>query len=299
MNKKGLLVHLHVFYHDQVDYFIEKLKNINGIDWDLIVTYSSFNPVTTKKLQEFKPSVRFLKTENVGYDIWPFIKAIKSLDLRNYDYLMKLHTKRKIDGYKKINHIKMGGYDWRNHMVNSLLASPTRFNKVLKILKKRKEIGMLSSLETFSYNGWDIYEKKLKDEMKKFNLKLFKGRTCLGTMFLARSEIFQPLVEAEWLAPSYFNDHEVSSGSNFSISHIYERLLSLLPISFGLKHKGVSSDPVNSFKLNLNSKIKGPVEWFFCIFRKGENHRKALRICGLEFYIGKPRQINFASKEDS
>lgn len=296
MNKKRLLVHLHIFYHDQVDYFIEKLKNINEIDWDLIVTYSSYNQETIKKLREFKPGVICIESENVGYDIWPFVKTLKTATLNDYDYVLKLHTKRNTTEKKRINNLKVSGFKWRNYLVEAFLKSPAQFRIVLKIFENDSHVGMISSLETFSFNGWDIYEKKLRKEMKKFNLELHKGRTCLGTMFIARSEIFKPLVEADWLAPSYFNDQKATSGSNFSVSHIYERLLSLLPLSQGLKHDAISGNPNNSFKLNINMKIKRPIEWIFCLYRKGENHRKAMRILGMEFYIGKPQQINFTSK---
>ena len=74
MENMKLLVHFHVYYHDQVDYFIEKMSNINGCDWDLYVTMSEMNPETVGKLRQFKPSAVFIKIENLGYDVWPFIK---------------------------------------------------------------------------------------------------------------------------------------------------------------------------------------------------------------------------------
>ena len=34
INKK-LLVHLHLYYLEQVDFMLKKLRNITGCDWDL------------------------------------------------------------------------------------------------------------------------------------------------------------------------------------------------------------------------------------------------------------------------
>ena len=39
MKQKHVLVHLHLFYYEQTDYFIKKLANINNCNWDLFVTY--------------------------------------------------------------------------------------------------------------------------------------------------------------------------------------------------------------------------------------------------------------------
>ena len=72
-----LLVHLHVYYHDQVVYFIEKMKNISGCEWDLLVTYSEYDGRTEALIREFRPDAGFLKVENVGYDVWPFISVLK------------------------------------------------------------------------------------------------------------------------------------------------------------------------------------------------------------------------------
>ena len=88
-----LIVHFHIYYHDQVDYFINKMKNINGCDWDLLVTYSTASSKTEAMIKEFKPDAQFLKVENAGYDVWPFIKVLKVLDFTKYDYILKLHTK--------------------------------------------------------------------------------------------------------------------------------------------------------------------------------------------------------------
>ena len=88
-----LLVHLHIYYHDQTEYFVGKLANINGCDWDLYVTMNNLNPVTMSLVRAVKPDAHFVETDNIGYDIWPFISIIKSVNLADYDLVMKLHTK--------------------------------------------------------------------------------------------------------------------------------------------------------------------------------------------------------------
>ena len=119
-----LLVHLHIYYHNQVDYFIKKLSNIHGCDWDLIVTYVEENNESFNKIKNFKPDAQFKKAENIGYDVWPFIQVLRQIDLNDYDYIIKLHTKNcssKPDIFNKT------GYYWRDHLVNPLIGSKRIF----------------------------------------------------------------------------------------------------------------------------------------------------------------------------
>ena len=47
-NRKKLLVHLHLFYHDQLDWFVSRLKNIT-CDYDLWITVTEKNREIIKK----------------------------------------------------------------------------------------------------------------------------------------------------------------------------------------------------------------------------------------------------------
>ena len=46
-----LLVHLHVFYHDQVPWFLERLRSLDGYDWDLIVTFCEADAAMEKAVK--------------------------------------------------------------------------------------------------------------------------------------------------------------------------------------------------------------------------------------------------------
>lgn len=283
----SLLVHLHVYYQDQADYFIEKLKNINGLEWKLIVTYSEPNEEIFEKFRALKPDAEFLQAENCGYDVWPFIKVLKSeKDLSAYDYVLKLHTKRKMTVEVRLNKVKLRDYDWRNELVDAILYSPKQFRKVIRILEKNKRVGMISSLLAISKNSVDMFESRLKEEMQNLGLEYRKGRVNLGTMFIAKSKVLTPLLSPH-LTSEYFNDHEARSGSNFSVAHLYERLFSLIPLSLGLKHRVLTQNKKYALRIKTERMIEAPLAWTFTIFRKGEQSRKAIRIFGFEFYIEK------------
>ena len=127
-----VIVLFHLYYKDQLDYFIQKMENISGCTWDLLVTGPDLDAATRSRILAFKKDASFLVTSNVGYDLWPFIAAIKSIDLDSYDILVKLHTKNA--GGKKpscINGIRLKGHTWRNLLVDSLLSSRKVFSDVL------------------------------------------------------------------------------------------------------------------------------------------------------------------------
>ena len=87
-----LLVHLHLYYQDQTDYFIERLSNIT-VPFKLIVTLTEDNADVRRKLLSAVPDADILLVENCGYDVYPFFQAMKHIDLSSYDYILKIHTK--------------------------------------------------------------------------------------------------------------------------------------------------------------------------------------------------------------
>ena len=232
MNKSKLLVHLHIFYHDQVDFFIEKLKNINGYDWDLIVTYCDENESTNHKLIDFKPNCRLQKVGNVGYDVLPFIKVIKSIDIYKYDYILKLHTKN----YQQklyLNGFKKGGYWWRNELINPLIGSKRSFAKCINEFKNNNKIGFICS-EIMLWdieNYWPEDTYMLKDELNRINFKSKYNKFCAGTMFIARADIFRFLQKID-IDENKFPIAGKTKTTG-TIAHVYERIFTIAADEFG------------------------------------------------------------------
>ena len=59
-----VLVHLHLYYQDQLLYFLEKLKNINNCTWDLVITVCEHNEEIKQKILEFKPDAQIILVKN-------------------------------------------------------------------------------------------------------------------------------------------------------------------------------------------------------------------------------------------
>ena len=231
---KRVLVILHIWYKDQIDYFISKLQNISGCEWDLWVTMGSEDDAVADKLKAFKGDTKIIVVPNVGYDIGPYIRAIKGGDISDYDYIMKLHTKGSMPKNDRINGVKLGGWRWRDHLVNSLLGTKKRFQNALAKLEN-EQVGMVCCYELYkrlrSYLPEDSY--MLEAEAARIGCRVNVRKFCAGSMFIVRTAALKKIIDAEIDFDLW--DKTSKSHSTGSLAHVYERLLCLVVADAGYK----------------------------------------------------------------
>ena len=244
---KKVLVHLHIYYRDQTDYFIGKLSNICGCEWDLYVTMTEPDDTTVGKIRHFKEDTRFIVTENVGYDIWPFIKVLKAVNLDDYDYILKLHTKNRNETVNLINGLGLKDYQWRDNLVDPLLKKKKSFLKCLEYFRKYPDIGLICSHLQYKKISGGLTEDltALDNELKRLGLNVKDKKFCAGTMFIARSAPYK-----RFQNDTLINEHIFSTGmashSIGSISHIYERILTITVNAAGYTVKPIVTNWVLS-----------------------------------------------------
>ena len=286
---KRILVHLHIYYHDQTDFFIEKLSNITDCEWDLFVTMTGTNKDTENKITAFKKDTHIIRTENIGYDIWPFIKVIKSVNLDRYDYVMKLHTKS--ESVLKIHKITLCGYEWRNALVNSLLGSRRKFRKILKIFSQRPDIGIICCrmlwMKTSLWHNEDSF--LLDRELRRIGFKISDRHFCVGTMFIARSRIFRYL-QKDNITENIFPHIQVSH-SGGSMAHVYERILSMAANAYGYRAATISQSTAAAAYLVMNKAVSIAFKHIFSINREEKTGEKFIYIFGMKIRAGLCRGI--------
>ena len=79
------LVVVHVYYPQLWSELAACVRNSDG-ERDLVVTY--VDEAAVQGVRRDFPEARFLKCENRGYDIWPFIAALQSSALAAYDSIV-------------------------------------------------------------------------------------------------------------------------------------------------------------------------------------------------------------------
>ena len=231
-----VLVHLHAFYCDQLDYIFDKLENIEFAQWDLVVTASENADAIEEVAKSRFGAAEIVRVKNQGFDIYPFLKVLQAKNLSHYDYVLKLHTKnaRPDSEDSKVYGLPVPGYKWRDDLVDALLSSKSVFTKNLTRLVENPALGCVAAGQyIFSINeNRERTTYKLRHWMNQ--LRIETGEHYVGgTMFLARAYPFERL---KALNPDEldFSSGDVTSGSHKNLAHVFERLLGLVVETEGL-----------------------------------------------------------------
>lgn len=282
-----LLVHLHVYYQDQVPWFLERLSNIGGCEWDLVVTGSGLAAETLERIRAFKADTRFIETENVGYDIWPFISALSQVNLESYDLVLKLHTKGENSGKYTVNGLHLGGYLWRNYLVDALLASPQQFLKCCQEFLLSASCGMVFERALLRrIKGLMAEEDKaLKAEAERIGLNGSYSCFCAGTMFMASAKALIPLANLGLSADSF--PSQSASHSAGSLAHVYERLIPFIVQSQGYRIHTVTAHPVQAAYVAATKAIEPILGWIFSLERVHPSNDKVLTLFGIKIIVSR------------
>lgn len=186
-----ILVHLHLYYTEMWPEMEAHLKNIVA-DYDLFVTLTKENETLKQKIQAFKSDAVVSAMENRGFDVAPFIDILNHVNLDDYDYIIKLHTKRDMPKGFSLQKYDMSYGKHRSYLMN-FINSSDNFKKCLNAFKRDKNLGMIGDFRIICKK-----DRKGKDVVKKGRELLVKAGFAdteapfiLGTMFFARSELFK------------------------------------------------------------------------------------------------------------
>lgn len=300
MDKKlKFLVHLHLYYQDQLDFFINKLKNISGCDWDLFVTVCEENTETEEKILNFKPDAKIIKVENIGYDAYPFIQVLRMINLDDYDYVLKIHSKNySANGFYipnfKYNGKHCRGYFWRNELIKPIIGSRAIFLNNLEKLKNDSNIGMLVS-EAFLISFADnIQDKEMFVDLKtKLNIYSEYDKFLAGTMFIIKASTLAKLRDSDICINDF--SEMVKSGQNFTLAHSIERVFTCLTAGDGLKICAVKNRMLPYYLLMYYFPQR-----LFSVRNSDDRSHKILNVFGAKLKFKRSRKIKteFCSQTD-
>ena len=285
-----LLVHFHLYYEDQLPFFLDRMGNINGCKWDLYVTYSKITYEARDLILSTFPEAHLMEVENVGFDIWPFVKLLQSVDIGRYDYVLKLHTKCNSAKKTKWRGIRIDGSVWRDRLVDALLENRTVFSRLLERLHKDVRAGLFCHRMFLipADSPFPEDNEALAEEMSNLCISVTDTRFCAGTIFLARMAPFS-LIKDAGLTVERFSSPSVSHGSG-TLAHVYERIF-----SYAVKTAGYRLIPVYTytphyweriqmwFHFNLTSFVEG----IFSLTRSGPKQVKYLTLFWIRIPLDK------------
>lgn len=270
LNKPKIAALVHIYYHGQIDYIISKLKNIADFDFDLYVTFSKNFEKEKEKFLKFKKDTKFFQVSNSGYDIWPFIYLLKQINLDNYDYILKLHTK---------NIKRKAGAHWRNSLINPILGSKEAFKNCIKIFEQNNKTGLIGAKNCLSNMNLNCPENRIfyEEVCARFNLVPKKINFIAGTMFICRAELLNFFKTADIKEEDFLTSSKMKSFGTFA--HVLERIFALVVISEGYEIYG-ADECISFLSFRQFQKI---IQKIFLI--KNEKMHKTINILGLKFKV--------------
>lgn len=191
---KPLLVHIHIFYDFLWPELKECLKSIEGYSYDLVITMVEDKEVIRQEVEHSFPNAKVLIVKNIGFNVYPFLCVINDVELSNYSYIIKLHTKRDIPF--KDSFFWFRGNKWRNALL-SFVKSKSNFNKAIKKLHSCKNIGMHGPCTAIINNFCDDQNaRSLTNQfILEHNLKRLRYKFVGGSMFIVKSTLLKPLID--------------------------------------------------------------------------------------------------------
>ena len=232
-----IAVHLHLYYLEQLNDILQRLTYLDGCKYDLFVTMSELNPQAHEKILKFNPHATIWQAPNFGYDIGPFIDFLHKIKLDNYDYVLKIHTKRMSGDYCQFNHKRFSVKTWRNMLLDGVLCSPQAVHKNLQIMAKNPTVGMIGSDYILTDEKASLLPLlTLSAEMQKIGLTMPKDlHFVAGTMFFVRAKLLRPFLKYK-IEDFAVSDKDIHDNT---LAHVLERLFGLAVTAQGYKIQGV------------------------------------------------------------
>jgi len=179
-------------------------------------------------------------SDNRGFDVWPFLRMLDTLDLEEFTHILKLHTKRDVKRPVGFNGMTVAGAMWRNWLLSIVRTSEAWAETKARIAAAG--VGMVAAaeciLDRWATEGREertMFDEAVQEASRRFVMPATAFRMANfvgGTMFLARSEALRPL-QGRFRA----EDFDVSNTAHLSNSfaHLAERLIGFSVSAAGLR----------------------------------------------------------------
>lgn len=229
---KPILVHIHIYYEFLWPELKLCLKNIEDYNHQIVVTLVKENPKLQEDILSSFPNAKIEIVENLGFDLGPFIHVLNEVNLDDYSYVIKLHTKRDIP--TKESFAWFAGPRWRNALLK-FIKTKENFKKVVNAFESNPDIGMHGpKISTFNKLCDDhVAYKETNNFISSFCLPLMKYKFVAGTMFMVRASLLKLLLNLNLTQ----KDFEIPDDSHegCQVAHKLERFCGYLVINQGKK----------------------------------------------------------------
>lgn len=249
-----ILVILHLFYPKSWKEIQEYLDNLSCYNYDLIVTTTK-GKVPGSILNEIKnytSNVKIIECKNIGYDLRPFLIALKTVNLDDYEIVFKLQSKSTKRSWIYIYNQLFMRRDWFLDLFEGVLSSKV-VHQNIDILANNDSVGLVAAENLIVSDP--LHKIKMVQRIAKDNNFFIKEnyKFVAGTCFGMKAECLQNIKEYVWNDDDFI---EVPSTRGMSFAHFFERYICIQVESvWNKKMLGTEIRPLRHLILSLPEKI--------------------------------------------
>ena len=264
-----ILVILHLFYPKSWNVIKMYLDNLKPyMHTHFVVTYVSgtLSSGLLKKIRAYSSNVDLLPCPNMGFDVGPFVEALQTIDLREYDIVFKLQSK----GIKRPSIFIYGQVfkysDWFFNLWDGVLDGNVVHREIDRLLADEIKMSAAENLIVQDPVHKCNFVRKFCRELSLPYVENY--RYIAGSMFAARANILTPLRSLR-LGCKDFGE---TVRGKFSIAHFLERWMCFAAqdalYGFPVTHNEYSKEvlrkkAVSAMRLQDDPRIKLDDDFFY------------------------------------
>lgn len=277
-NKK-IAVHLHLYYVDLLDEFINYFNNI-PYSFDLYVSCKSGSDIRaiTKKLKKLKHvnKVDVRETINRGRDIAPLYVQFGK-EIEKYDYFMHVHSKKSLySGAEQ--------YGWRQFNLDCLVGNEGTVKKIFALFESDKRVGLFYPEAfgemPFVAQDWLANAHNGRMLLNSLGIEFEEGffNYPVGSFFWAKMDAVKPLFDRKF---KYEDFPEEAGQTDGTIAHALER-----GISFVVKSRNYT-DAIYDLKggyISLGKSYKVYRDYFKTDYEAAQYHLSLFDVVSFDIF---------------
>lgn len=244
-----LAIVIHVFYLDVFDEIMAMVTPAENTNFKFFITCPRrLKDEIKSRLEKSTTPFTIMEVDNHGRDILPFLSIMPIVFNEDFEFILKIHTKRS-------NHLNKKNL-WRTTLLDTLIGKDN-IHKAIKIFEANSQVGMLGPANnilpmSLYYGGNAAIVESLCQQMNLTKHQMKNFHFVAGSMFYARKEVMIPVLKLGLNSQDFEKeDNQLDS----TMAHAVERVFSAGLIVSGLKLADTSS---SSTKINCHTTLNHP-----------------------------------------
>ena len=195
MIRRRVAIHLHVFYPEMLEELVACIRNIETVCGEGRVDVVTTCPVGRNDIRgrigDLLPAAQLVEVPNAGYDVGPFFEFLNRINLDDYDYVVKLHTKRD-KPLDWVNFRRFRGGEWRRALL-SFCSTIEAVRWSLRAFERDPRLGVVADRRVMDPSGIAQGDFGWQEvgALRRLGFHPARHTFVYGTMFMMRASLLK------------------------------------------------------------------------------------------------------------